>query len=66
MRPGVAPSIEPKVRAVGLLAATLKVPPANVRYLGITFSPDGNHIYYTTSERGTNLGLLHQIAVLGG
>ena len=42
------------------------VPPANVRYLGITFSPDGNHIYYTTSERGTNLGLLHQIAVLGG
>ena len=42
------------------------VPPANVRYLGVTFSPDGNHIYYTTSERGTNLGLLYQIAVLGG
>ena len=42
------------------------VPAAEVRYLGVTFSPDGNHIYYTTNERGTNLGLLYQIAVLGG
>jgi eukaryotic-like serine/threonine-protein kinase len=42
------------------------VPPAEVRYLGVTFSPDGNHIYYTTNQRGTNLGLLYQIAVLGG
>ena len=42
------------------------VPPAEVRYVGVTFSPDGNHIYYTTYARGTNLGMLYQIAVLGG
>ena len=24
------------------------VPPAEVRYIGVTFSPDGNHIYYAT------------------
>jgi Tol biopolymer transport system component/predicted Ser/Thr protein kinase len=42
------------------------VPPAEVRYVGVTFSPDGNYIYYTTYARGTNIGLLYQIAVLGG
>ena len=42
------------------------VPPADVRYVGLTFSPDGDHIYYTTYQRGTNLGLLYQIPVLGG
>ena len=42
------------------------VPPADVRYVGVSFSRDGNHIYYTTYERGTNLGNLYQIAVLGG
>ncbi len=42
------------------------VPPAEVRYVGLTFSPDGNYIYYTTYARGGNLGLLYQIAVLGG
>jgi len=42
------------------------VPSAEVRYVGLTFSPDGNYIYYTTYNQGTNLGLLYQIAVLGG
>jgi serine/threonine protein kinase/Tol biopolymer transport system component len=42
------------------------VPAAEVRYVGVTFSPDGNHICYTTYQRGTNLGNLYQIAVLGG
>ena len=28
------------------------VPPAEVRYVGVTFSPDGNHIYYATYARG--------------
>ena len=42
------------------------VPSAEVRYVGLTFSPDGNYIYYTTYNAGTNLGLLYQIAVLGG
>jgi len=42
------------------------VPPADVRYVGLAFSPDGDHIYYTTYKRGSNLGLMYQIPVLGG
>ena len=42
------------------------VPPAEVRYAGVTFSPDGDHIYYTTYARGANLGNLYQIPMLGG
>jgi eukaryotic-like serine/threonine-protein kinase len=42
------------------------VPPAEVRYVGLTFSPDGNHIYYATYARGSNLGNLYQVPVLGG
>jgi Tol biopolymer transport system component len=42
------------------------VPAEEVRYSGVTFSPDGNHIYYSTYARGQNLGILYQIGVLGG
>ena len=42
------------------------VPAEEVRYSGVTFSPDGNHIYYSTYARGENLGILYQIGVLGG
>ena len=42
------------------------VPAEDVRYAGLTFSPDGNHIYYSTYARGQNLGILYQIGVLGG
>ena len=42
------------------------VPPAEVRYVGLTFSPDGDHIYYATYARGGNIGNLYQVPVLGG
>ena len=42
------------------------VPAEEVRYIGLTFSPDGNHIYYSTYAGGQNLGILYQIGVLGG
>jgi eukaryotic-like serine/threonine-protein kinase len=42
------------------------VPPAEVRYVGVSFSPDGNHIYYATYAQGKNIGLLYQVPVLGG
>ena len=42
------------------------VPPAEVRYIGVAFSPDGNHIYYATYAPGKNIGLLYQVPVLGG
>ena len=42
------------------------VPAADVRYSGVTFTPDGNHIYYSYYERGKNIGNLYQVGVLGG
>lgn len=44
------------------------VAPAAVRYRGITFSPDGNHVYYVTYDKPTNpaLAMLYQVPTLGG
>ena len=42
------------------------VPPAEVRYVGVSFSPDGNHIYYAAYPRGSNLGNMYRVPVLGG
>ncbi len=41
------------------------VPPADVNYRDLSFSPDGNYLYYAASE-GTLLGTLYQVPVLGG
>jgi Tol biopolymer transport system component len=42
------------------------VPAEDVRYAGLTFTPDGNHIYYATYARGNNIANLYQVGVLGG
>jgi serine/threonine protein kinase/Tol biopolymer transport system component len=42
------------------------VAPADVLYWGLAFSPDGNYIYYTASEKTAMLGSLYQMPVLGG
>jgi Tol biopolymer transport system component/DNA-binding winged helix-turn-helix (wHTH) protein len=42
------------------------VPPAEVNYLGITFSPDGSFIYYVIQEKDQPKGTLYQAPVLGG
>jgi Tol biopolymer transport system component len=42
------------------------VPPADVRYAGISFSPDGDHVYYVTYPRGAQFAALTQVPVLGG
>jgi eukaryotic-like serine/threonine-protein kinase len=54
------------LRQVATTSNVEVVPPANVRYIGVTFSPDGNHIYYATYPRGSFLGSLYQVPVLGG
>ncbi len=41
------------------------VAPRQVDYHGVTFSPDGNYVYYVVVET-KELGLLYQIATLGG
>jgi len=54
------------LRQVATTSNVEVVPAAEGRYAGLGFAPDGNHIYYTTYARGGNLGLLYQVAVLGG
>jgi eukaryotic-like serine/threonine-protein kinase len=45
--------------------------PAEVRYFGVTFSPDGNYIYYVAShskaaEQDAGTAALYKLALLGG
>jgi serine/threonine protein kinase len=42
------------------------VPPSETRYVGITFSRDGNYVYYVVYEKNAAIGLVYQIPVLGG
>jgi eukaryotic-like serine/threonine-protein kinase len=42
------------------------VPPAEVNYLGVTFSRDGNFIYYVRTDKDNRSGALYQMPVLGG
>jgi eukaryotic-like serine/threonine-protein kinase len=55
------------VRQVGTGSDVLIVPPAGVRYGGLTFSRDGDFLYVTQSEsKDSSLGILYKIPVLGG
>lgn len=42
------------------------VQPAEVVYRGMTFSPDGNYVYYTVQEGNNPIQLLYSVPVLGG
>ena len=42
------------------------VPPAEVRFFGLAFSPDGNYVYYAVREGNVDTGTLYQVPVLGG
>jgi eukaryotic-like serine/threonine-protein kinase len=43
------------------------MPPAEVRYTGLTFTPDGDFLYFVRIEpENPGLGYLYQIPVLGG
>ena len=39
---------------------------AGSRYLGLTFSQDGNYVYYVVYEKNSPQGIVYQIPVLGG
>jgi hypothetical protein len=41
-------------------------PPAEVHYLGLTFSHDGNSLNYVVREKNNAHGVLYQMPVLGG
>jgi serine/threonine protein kinase len=42
------------------------VPPAEVFYRGMTFSPDGNYVYYVIQEGNNPIQALYSVPVLGG
>jgi WD40-like Beta Propeller Repeat len=42
------------------------VAPAETQYFGMTFSTDGNYVYYVVAGKNTSLGVLYQVPVLGG
>ncbi|MCU1265506.1 MAG: hypothetical protein JWM21_1824 [Acidobacteria bacterium] len=47
-------------------AFTVIVPPSEVAYRGITFSRDGNYVYFTQRKVKDELNILYQVPILGG
>jgi Tol biopolymer transport system component len=54
------------VRQTATVSDVQIVPPASVRYDGLTFAPDGNYVYYVTYELTGGVGSLYRVPVLGG
>src|SRR5262245_43032662 len=54
------------LRQVVTTSDTQIVPPSPQSYFGITFSKDGNYIYYTLGERNNPARTLYQVPALGG
>ncbi|MDT7602228.1 MAG: hypothetical protein QOF61_225 [Acidobacteriota bacterium] len=54
------------VRQVDSTSSVEIVPPAEVRYTGLTFSNDGSSIYYVTRQVGSMVGMLYQVPLFGG
>jgi eukaryotic-like serine/threonine-protein kinase len=42
------------------------VPPIPVHYDGVTYSPDGNHVYFVTYPFSAGVGTLYRVPALGG
>lgn len=54
------------VRQVATTSNVPIAPPADVDYVGLTFSRDGNYVYYVKAAKGTSIRTLFQVPVLGG
>lgn len=54
------------VRQVATTSDVQIVPPSDAKYLGLTFSNDGNYVFYVVYEKNSPEGILYQIPVLGG
>ena len=55
-----------RVRQVNTNSDVQIVPPSDVRYTGLTFSPDGDFIYYVATDPTSTSSNLYVIAALGG
>jgi serine/threonine protein kinase/Tol biopolymer transport system component len=54
------------VRQVATANNVQIVAPAETQYFGMTFSTDGNYVYYVVAGKNMSLGVLYQVPVLGG
>jgi len=54
------------VRQIATASNIQIVQPAESRYIGVTFSKDGNYVYYVVYEKNSPLGVLYRIPSLGG
>src|SRR2546421_1060552 len=54
------------LRQVATTSDTQIVPPSQQNYYGVTFSKDGNYIYYAQGETNNTARTLYQVPVLGG
>ena len=55
------------IRHIATGSNTQILPPTEANYTGVTFSPDGNYVYFVRIEKEKpSIGLLYQIPVLGG
>lgn len=54
------------VRQAATQSVVQIVPPAPGGYVGLTFTPDGNHIFYNLSSGGTARRTLYEVPTLGG
>jgi eukaryotic-like serine/threonine-protein kinase len=55
------------VRQVATGSDVQVVPPDEVPFIGLSFSPDGNYLYFTRSDKATfNFAYLYKMASLGG
>ena len=55
-----------RVRQVSTNSEVQIVPPSEVQYAGLTFSRDGDFIYYVAAEKNSSTSNLYQIPGLGG
>ena len=61
---GIEPSLW--VRQTSTTSDVQIVPPARVRYDGLTYGPDGDYVYYVTYGFTGGVGTLYRVPVLGG
>ena len=54
------------VRQIAIANSIRLVPPADGRYRGLSFSRDGNYIYYVVEEASGSDGHLYRVPALGG
>ena len=55
-----------RVRQVNTSSDVQIVPPAEVEYQGVTFSRDGDFVFYVISDKNNPQSSLYQVPVLGG